>query len=209
MVTSYRVLPEALTLRCSVKKVVLRNFAKLIRKHLCQSLFFNKVSTLLKKKLWHKCFPANYAIFLKTSFLTEHLRWLLLSFIGCTVIGSSLGSSVIGWFSSPLGSSVIESYLGYSVIRSSLGSSLGSSVVGSLLGLASLSILCAVFSAKCWCFETKRIRNNETKLRKTEKNMEKENNSDKSDSSENEISDLDSLKAFEFEPKTNIGEINS
>ena len=196
-VTSYRVLPQALTLRCSVKKVVLRNFAKLIRKHLCQSLFFNKVSTLLKKKLWHKCFPANYAIFLKTSFLTEHLRWLLLSFIGCTVIGSSLGSSVI------------ESYLGYSVIRSSLGSSLGSSVVGSLLGLASLSILCAVFSAKCWCFETKRIRNNETKLRKTEKNMEKENNSDKSDSSENEISDLDSLKAFEFEPKTNIGEINS
>ena len=50
MVTSYRVLPEALTLRCSVKKVVLRNFAKLIRKHLCQSLFFNKVSTLLKKE---------------------------------------------------------------------------------------------------------------------------------------------------------------
>ena len=39
--------------------------------------------------------------------------------------------------------------------------------------------------------------------------MEKENNSDKSDSSENETSDLNSLKAFEFEPKTNIGEINS
>ena len=28
--------------RCSMKKVVLRNFSKFIGKHLCQSLFFNK-----------------------------------------------------------------------------------------------------------------------------------------------------------------------
>ena len=46
-------------------------------------------------------------------------------------------------------------------------------------------------------------RKSETKLRKTEKNMEKENNTDESDFSENEISDLNSLKPFEFEPKTN------
>ena len=39
--------------------------------------------------------------------------------------------------------------------------------------------------------------------------MGKENNSDESDFSENEISDLNSLKPFEFEPKTNIGDINS
>ena len=39
--------------------------------------------------------------------------------------------------------------------------------------------------------------------------MEKENNSDKSDFSETEIPDLNSLKPFEFEPKTNIGDINS
>ena len=39
------------------------------------------------------------------------------------------------------------------------------------------------------------------------KNMEKVNNTDESDFSENEI--LDSLKPFEFEPKTNIGHINS
>ena len=32
--------------RCSVKKGVLRNFAKSIGKHLCQSLFFNKVAGL-------------------------------------------------------------------------------------------------------------------------------------------------------------------
>ena len=39
--------------------------------------------------------------------------------------------------------------------------------------------------------------------------MEKENNSNESDFSENEIPDLNSLKPFEFEPKTNIGDINS
>ena len=39
--------------------------------------------------------------------------------------------------------------------------------------------------------------------------MEKENNTDESDFSENEIPDLNSLKSFEFEPKTNIGDINS
>ena len=35
--------------RCSVRKGVLRNFAKFTGKHLYQSLFFNKAATLLKK----------------------------------------------------------------------------------------------------------------------------------------------------------------
>ena len=39
--------------------------------------------------------------------------------------------------------------------------------------------------------------------------MEKENNSDESDSSENEIPDLNSLKPFKFELKTNIEDIIS
>ena len=39
--------------------------------------------------------------------------------------------------------------------------------------------------------------------------MEKENNGDESDFSENEIPDLNSLKPFKFEPKTNIGDIIS
>ena len=67
--------------RCSMKKDVLRNFVKFSGKHPCQSLFFNKVAspaTLLKKRLWHSCFPVNFAEFLRTPFLTEHLRWLLL-----------------------------------------------------------------------------------------------------------------------------------
>ena len=39
--------------------------------------------------------------------------------------------------------------------------------------------------------------------------MKKENNSDENDFSENEIPDLNSLKPFEFERKTNMGDINS
>ena len=58
-----------------MKKGVLRIFAKFTGKHLCQSLFFNKVAglrpqaTLLKKRLWHRCFPVNFAKILRTPFL--------------------------------------------------------------------------------------------------------------------------------------------
>ena len=60
--------------RCSVRKAVLRNFTKFTGKHLCQSLFFNKVAglrpaTLLKLRLWHRCFPVNFAKFLRTPIL--------------------------------------------------------------------------------------------------------------------------------------------
>ena len=60
--------------KCSIKKGVLRNFAKFTGKYLCQSLFFNKIAglgpaTLLKKRLWHRCFPVNFAKFLRTPFL--------------------------------------------------------------------------------------------------------------------------------------------
>ena len=62
---------------------MLRNFSKFTGKYLRQSLFFNKVAglrfaTLLKKRLWHRRFPVNFAKFLRTPFLTKHLRWLLL-----------------------------------------------------------------------------------------------------------------------------------
>ena len=57
--------------RCSKKKSVLWNFTKFRGKQLCQSLFFNKVTglrpaTLLQKRLWHSCFPVNFAKFLRT-----------------------------------------------------------------------------------------------------------------------------------------------
>ena len=53
------------------KKGVLRNFAKFMGKHLCQSLFFNKVA-VLKKRLWYRCFPINLWNFSNT-FNREHL----------------------------------------------------------------------------------------------------------------------------------------
>ena len=68
------------------KKGVLENLTKFTGKRLCQSLFFNKVAdlmpaTLLKKRLWHRCFAVNFAKFLRTLFLTEHLRGLLLCWL--------------------------------------------------------------------------------------------------------------------------------
>ena len=68
------------------KKGVLRNFAKFTGKHLCQSLFSNKVAdlrptTLLKKRLWRRCFPVNFVKFLRTPCCIEHLWWLLLRFL--------------------------------------------------------------------------------------------------------------------------------
>ena len=72
---------------CFVRKGALKNFTKFPGKHLCQSLFFNKVAglspaTLLKKRLWHKCFPVNFVKFLTTPFLQNtSKRLLLLRFI--------------------------------------------------------------------------------------------------------------------------------
>ena len=71
-------------LRCSVRKRVLRNFAKFTGKYLCQSLFFNKVAglrlaTLLKKRLWHRYFPVNFAKFLWTPFLQNICGRVLLN----------------------------------------------------------------------------------------------------------------------------------
>ena len=63
------------TIEVFYKKSVLRNFAKFIEKHLCQNLFIK----VLKKKLWHRCFPVNFAKFLKTPFLTEPFRQVFLN----------------------------------------------------------------------------------------------------------------------------------
>ena len=54
--------------RCSVRKDVLRNIAKFTGKHLCQGLFMSgpKDCNFIKKRLWHWCFPVNFAKFLRT-----------------------------------------------------------------------------------------------------------------------------------------------
>ena len=77
------------------KKSVLRNFAKFTGKHMCQSLFFNEITglrpatsledseTLRLRDFWHRCFPVNFAKFLRTSFFyraapeaaSEYIKW--------------------------------------------------------------------------------------------------------------------------------------
>ena len=64
--------------RCSIKKCVLRNFAKFTGKHLCQSLFFNKVAglrpaTLLKKETLAQVFSCEFYEISKNTIFTEHL----------------------------------------------------------------------------------------------------------------------------------------
>ena len=72
-------------------KGVLENFAKLTGKHLPQSLFFSKVAgprpeTLWKKRLWHSCFPVNFAKILRTAFLQNTSRRQLLSTLGIKLL---------------------------------------------------------------------------------------------------------------------------
>ena len=60
--------------RCSVKKDVLRNFAKFTGKHLCQSLFFNKVAgKAIKKETLPQVFSCEFCEISKNTFSTEHL----------------------------------------------------------------------------------------------------------------------------------------
>ena len=60
------------------KQSVLKDFTKFTRKHLCKSLFSNKVvdeglQLYLKNRLWHKCFPVNFYEIFKNALFTEHL----------------------------------------------------------------------------------------------------------------------------------------
>ena len=69
--------------KCSRKNCVLKNLAKFTTKHLCESLFFNKVTglrlaILLRKRLWHRSFPVKFAKSLGTIILINICEWLLL-----------------------------------------------------------------------------------------------------------------------------------
>ena len=66
---------EAASRRVLCKKVflVLGYLTKFTGKPLSRSLFFNKVAglrpaTLLKKGLWHRCFPVNFVKYLRIPF---------------------------------------------------------------------------------------------------------------------------------------------
>ena len=61
-------------------------FLKILQNSLentCQSLFLKKVAvlrptTLLKKRLWHSCFPVHFEKFLRTPICQNSSGWLLL-----------------------------------------------------------------------------------------------------------------------------------
>ena len=60
---------------------VLKNLTIFTGKHLCLSLFLNKVvdaSFFLIKRPQHRCLPVNIENFLRTAFSIEHFWWLLL-----------------------------------------------------------------------------------------------------------------------------------
>ena len=65
--------------------MVSKNFAIFGRKHLCSSLFFNKIAdlspaTLLKKRLQHTCFPVNIEKLLRTPIFQNICERLFLYF---------------------------------------------------------------------------------------------------------------------------------
>ena len=62
-------LPELLYKKCALKNV------ENLQGNTCAIAFFNK-ATLLKKWLWHRCFPVNFAEFLRTAFLQNTGRLL-------------------------------------------------------------------------------------------------------------------------------------
>ena len=72
---------EVVARRCSVKKVFLE-ISQTSQENTCTRVYFLiklQPATLLKNRVWHKCFSVNFAKFLRTPFLTKHLPWLLFS----------------------------------------------------------------------------------------------------------------------------------
>ena len=58
--------------RCSVRKGVVRDFAKVTGKHLCQSLVFNKVAGLAQ--VLEQVISCDFWEISKNTFFTEHIR---------------------------------------------------------------------------------------------------------------------------------------
>ena len=64
---------ETATRKVFYKKGVLRSFTKLTGKHLCQSLFFNKVaSNFIKKETLAQVFSCQFCETSKDTFFIEH-----------------------------------------------------------------------------------------------------------------------------------------
>ena len=70
------------TLRSSPPEVfckkVLLEMLQNSQENTCATVSFSIKLQAVKKRLWHRCFPVNFAKFLRTPFVTESLWWLLL-----------------------------------------------------------------------------------------------------------------------------------
>ena len=62
---------ETVVGRCSVKKVF-RKFLQNSHENTCV-----RVCNLLKKRLWHRCFPLNFGKYFRAPFFIEDLQWLI------------------------------------------------------------------------------------------------------------------------------------
>ena len=82
---------EAIARRCSCEK---EKFAKLTGTHMCQSFSLIKsqaeLFNFIKKRLWHRPFPVNFAKILRTPSFIEHLCWLLLKEVTYLVLSPDL-----------------------------------------------------------------------------------------------------------------------
>ena len=80
--SSLRIFPleiKAVARRCSVKKVFLKILQNSQENTCARASFLIKLQAyVIKKETLPQCFPVNFAQFLRTPFLTGHLRWLLL-----------------------------------------------------------------------------------------------------------------------------------
>ena len=73
-------LKKAIFQRCSIKSVFLE-IPQNSQENACVRVSFliKLQASLLKKKLWHRCFLVNFAKFLRTPFFIERLWWLVMS----------------------------------------------------------------------------------------------------------------------------------
>ena len=76
---------ETVVRRCSIRKAPLEISQNLQENTCVRESFLIKLqasgvrpATLIRKTLWYRCFPVNFAKFLRTPFFKEHLWWLLL-----------------------------------------------------------------------------------------------------------------------------------
>ena len=79
-----KIVRSSLRRRCYFKKAALKNFCKIHRKTPLLSLLFNNIvnlrhETLFKKRPQRRCFPLNFAKFLRTPIFYDTYEWQLLN----------------------------------------------------------------------------------------------------------------------------------